>query len=112
VSGTTTYDSMYGPITVSGRVDCMDEKTIYELKAVDELSLEHRLQLIIYAWIFGNPDLKLKLINARTGECIEIENNGQVISDIMTTLFDAKYGSSSTQASASEPDDIFTACLI
>ena len=42
----------FGKIYVSGRIDAMDSDTIWEFKCVDNLTLEHKLQLIIYAWAY------------------------------------------------------------
>ena len=69
--------SPYGMINVSGNIDVIEASTVWEIKCVDVLQLEHMLQLMIYYWMFnmtckhdahklGPRDFKL--INVRTGE--------------------------------------------
>lgn len=106
-----THDSLYGPVTVSGRVDILSKDTIYELKATEDLTLEHKLQAIIYGWMFRDPHMKIKLVNARTGECLDIVNDMLVINDIVNTLLDAKYGSAVASAVAIS-ESPFSKCML
>lgn len=56
----------YGVIKLKGRVDCVTPDAVWEFKCVDSLTLESRLQLAIYAWIWkrqmAEPDvIRIKL---------------------------------------------------
>ena len=42
----------YGVVKIRGRVDCIDDDAVWELKCVDMLSIEHMLQVVLYAWIW------------------------------------------------------------
>lgn len=92
-----TY-SEFEPIIISGRVDAIDNETIWELKCVDSLSLEHFLQLTIYAWIWKHnyknsyKKRKFKLLNMKTGELYELIETSDLIEKIMKMLFDFKFG--------------------
>lgn len=44
----------YGNVKIRARIDCMTDDTIWELKCVEMLSIEHMLQVVIYAWIWKN----------------------------------------------------------
>lgn len=45
---------IYGNIEIFGIIDCVDDNTIWELKCVQSLQIEHKLQLLIYSWIWTN----------------------------------------------------------
>ena len=45
-------DNLYGQITLKGRFDAIDNDTLWEFKCVDSLSIEHKLQLIIYSYMW------------------------------------------------------------
>lgn len=58
-----------------GFADCMSTTGIFEIKCTKELTFEHRLQLMVYAWLFdynaiknNTETRKYKLINALSGE--------------------------------------------
>lgn len=106
----TTYDSIYGPLTVSGRVDILDQTSVYELKATTELTLEHQLQLIIYGWLFR--DRRMKLVNARTGECHEICNDTKIVNEIVNILLDVKYGTLVIDTNMTNSISPFNQCLL
>ena len=44
----------YGVVKIRGRIDCIDDDTVWELKCVDMLSIEHMLQVVLYAWMWHN----------------------------------------------------------
>lgn len=87
----------YGNIEVSGRLDTMDEEVILELKATDTLTLEHQLQLVLYAWMWNNVNLELcgsrvfKLINMRTGHVMRLEPTSHLLDEAVLILFHNKY---------------------
>jgi hypothetical protein len=89
----------YG-LEIVGFLDVMNDNIIYEIKCVQELSTDHFLQVIVYAWLWitttteaaaknGITEIKRKLfrlINVTTSEVYELENNIHI--DI---LFDISY---------------------
>lgn len=47
------YNSaLYGDVCLFGRVDCVTNDTVWELKCVDQISTEHMLQVVLYAWMW------------------------------------------------------------
>lgn len=89
---------IYGYINVRNIVDCFDDENLWEFKCVTNLTLEHILQLVVYAWIWQNcmaekyGDRKFNLLNIRTGERINVKYESEVIDEIMEVLFENKYG--------------------
>lgn len=64
----------YKPFRIVGRADLVTSKTLWELKCTSTISIEHKLQLIVYAWLWittnsDHPlDREFRLFNVRTGE--------------------------------------------
>jgi thymidine kinase len=65
-------------IQIEGRADLIDNLSLWELKCVDELSVDHIIQLALYAWIWQKTEFekrgsrKFRLLNIRTGEVLEL----------------------------------------
>jgi hypothetical protein len=85
-------------IKIAGRIDAFDDTTVYEFKCVDNISIDHKLQLILYSWLWSNSDLytkygnkSFKLLNIRTGELLQLTNDkfkiGQVVELILANKF-------------------------
>jgi len=58
-------------INIIGFADLIDDDTLWELKCVDELTAEHKIQLAVYAWIWRRnreDNRRFCLHNIRTGE--------------------------------------------
>lgn len=93
------HHKLYGLIQIKGRLDAISSDSVWEFKCVDYLSIEHKLQLIVYYWmwkkanmsnIYGNK--KFYLTNIKSGHCLllNIEQN-YLIEQIVNILFDEKY---------------------
>jgi len=78
----------------SARVDAITESTLWEFKFVTELSIEHFLQLMIYAWIWRTvypaKQKKFCLFNIRSNEVYELQNT-EGLTDVMKILICSKY---------------------
>jgi hypothetical protein len=84
----------YGDINISGRIDAYDDIYIWEFKCVSSLTLEHLLQLVIYAWIWERcegSNKKYRILNIRTGEVRELEYQSHLVDAIMELVFINKY---------------------
>lgn len=89
----------YGVIQLRGRLDAVTTDSVWEFKCVDHLSIEHKLQLLIYYWmwvesnmsdVYGNK--KFSLINIKSGQILELDTiNWYIIKQIVNLLFDEKY---------------------
>jgi hypothetical protein len=94
-----TYNhDTFGIIKIGGRIDAFDDETVYEFKCVDNISIEHKLQLILYSWLWSNSDLyknygtrNFKLLNIRTGETIQLIDNKFIITQIVELLLANKF---------------------
>jgi hypothetical protein len=99
----------YGVIQLSGRIDAFhaspdaSQKHLYEIKCVDALTLEHFLQLVVYAWMdmesttYDVGETVYKLLNLKTGEVYRLDltkTNVVKINDIILILFKNKFGES------------------
>ena len=88
----------FGIITIGGRIDAFDDTTVYEFKCVDNISIDHKLQLILYSWLWKNGDLyknygnkNFKLLNIRTGELLQLTNDNFKISQIVELILANKF---------------------
>lgn len=79
----------------SGRLDILSETTIWELKCTSKITLEHKLQVIVYAWLWNivhpQEPRKVVLFNVRTNERLRLECSTQLMTDIVVTLLRNKY---------------------
>jgi hypothetical protein len=118
-------DSVYkklpnGHVSVSGRIDAYDNNAVYEFKCVNELTIEHFLQLVVYAWLWKQPQQEQKslfeqygsrkflLINIRTDEIHELDPNSTYIDDIVDLLITHKFMKNDTNISDA---DFLKRCL-
>lgn len=88
------YESEFGTVKMIGFIDAIDNDVVWEFKCVDELTMEHMLQLIVYAWMLnirGEKMEQFKLLNIRTGEVRVLVQNWHEIDDVMKCLFSNKY---------------------
>jgi hypothetical protein len=80
----------------SARSDIITENIVWELKCTRELSIENKLQLVIYAWLWRNrtnhtEDEKMfKLFNIRTGELLRLDATNEVLTFIVIELIKSK----------------------
>lgn len=89
---------IFGEIRISARVDAFDDENIYEFKCVQSLSLDHKLQIILYYWLWHQSGMKMSygnrngvLINIRTGEIFRLKKNDYIINEIVNTIFMDKF---------------------
>lgn len=82
-------------ISIIGRIDAYDNNILWEFKCVNELKIEHLLQLIIYAWMWISKKkvpIKFKIMNIRSGEIRILNENWYLIDQVMECLFENKFG--------------------
>ena len=89
----TLYHDVYGQINISGRIDVVDNTTLWELKCVSSLTIEHLLQLIIYSWLWEKTMIgtyggkKYKILNIRTNEVRELKYQEHLVNQIIELIF-------------------------
>jgi hypothetical protein len=88
----------HGLIKIGARIDAFDNKSVYEFKCVDSISIEHKLQLILYNWLWKNSNLQknhghrdFKLLNIRTGELLQLVNDNYKITQIIELILANKF---------------------
>jgi hypothetical protein len=91
------YVSAYfGTIKFQGFIDAITRDTVWEIKCTSELSLEHHLQLVVYAWMMmrkSTETYQFKLINLKTGEIRRIKTLDYV-DEILANLINSKFSAS------------------
>jgi hypothetical protein len=97
VEGETLAFPEFGCVTLRGRLDTLDDEKIMEIKCVDALSVEHKLQLLVYAWMWknfyetGHGSREFKIVNIRTGEVWKLDGNSPLLDEAMHILLSNKY---------------------
>jgi hypothetical protein len=88
----------YGIIRIVGRIDAFDDTSVYEFKCVDSISIDHKLQLILYSWLWKNSNLQkkygnklFKLLNVRTGELLQLTNDSFKITQVIELILANKF---------------------
>ena len=80
----------------TARVDMITNDTIWELKCTSQISIEHLLQVVIYAWLwytmYPTSDKKFKILNIKTGELFQLESSIEQLTRIIVLLIKGKYG--------------------
>lgn len=75
-------------------IDVFSENSIWELKFTNQISIEHKIQLVIYAWIYQSmnlPSRDFKLFNIKTGELYVLNSNFDDLSTIVISILKGKY---------------------
>ena len=80
----------------TARVDLITENTLWELKCTSKITLEHLMQVVIYAWIMRilNPEKEkmCKILNIKTGERMRLDATTDELTQIVVALLRGKYG--------------------
>jgi len=78
----------------TARTDLITADTVWEIKCVKELTLDHQLQVIIYAWLYqmlGYSEKVFKLFNIRTNEVLELTATKEELDFVLISLLQGKY---------------------
>lgn len=78
----------------TARVDLLCDDFIYELKCTSELTLDHQIQVAIYAWLYrvlGLPERKFRLFNIKTGEIMELNISDGDLNKVMKAVLKGKF---------------------
>ena len=79
----------------SARTDLITTRTLWELKCTSDITTEHMIQTVIYAWIMRtiDPDFTkdIKIFNIRTGNVVKLDASKTVLDHIVVTLLKGKY---------------------
>jgi len=78
----------------TARTDLITSDTVWEIKCVREITMDHQLQVVIYAWLYkllGYPEKKFKIFNIRTNEIQELNADMEELDFIVISLLQGKY---------------------
>jgi hypothetical protein len=93
-------------IRFSGRADLITKRTLWELKCTGSLTIEHKLQTILYAWLWtivNTPGIasacdaenmkprEVRLFNIKTGEILRLNATFEELTIIVVELLRGKY---------------------
>jgi hypothetical protein len=91
----------YGIIQFRARLDAINDENVWEFKCVDSLSIEHKLQILIYYWLWQKSYQKIKhsqinkfnLFNIKSGQILQLDyySNIYKIEQVIELLLDEKY---------------------
>ena len=79
------------------RLDMITEISVWELKCCSQITIDHMLQVIIYAWLckllYGaiTASKKIKIFNIKTGEVLELVATLDELTEIVVELIRGKY---------------------
>jgi predicted GIY-YIG superfamily endonuclease len=90
--------SIYFPENIKFRfsaiIDLITEESVWELKCTSIISIDHKIQLIIYAWlwqILDKPSKTFKIFNIKTGELWVLHSTLEELTQIIVALLKSKY---------------------
>jgi hypothetical protein len=75
-------------------VDLITPFTVWEIKCTSSITIDHQLQLVIYAWLWGftgRPQREFKLLNIKTGERWVLQSHSGELQEIVVALLKGKY---------------------
>jgi AAA domain len=80
----------------SARLDLISKTHIWEIKCTQQLSMDHRLQVIIYAWLWRlvpgcDQEKPVRIMNIKGGESMEIRATTEELTRIVVELLRGKY---------------------
>lgn len=79
----------------TARVDMVTQESVWELKCCQQITIDHQLQVVIYAWLWRtlHPECtkKVKLFNIKTGEILELCATNDELTTIVVELLRGKY---------------------
>ena len=79
----------------SAIIDLETTGTVWELKCTSEISIDHKLQVVIYEWlwnmIYPENKKKFKLLNIKTGELLKLNATEDELTKIVVALLKGKY---------------------
>lgn len=80
---------------LNARIDLITPKTIWELKCTSETTVDHLLQVVVYAWIWRVATKRehrdFKILNIKTGEIQKLNATNEELTEIMFAIFKNNY---------------------
>ncbi len=87
----------------SAIIDLLTDSSVWELKCTGEISMDHKLQVCIYAWLWemlDKPVRDFKILNIITGEIVIMNYEPAELTQIVVALLKGKYEDTITKTDA------------
>jgi hypothetical protein len=92
----------------TARTDIITAKTLWEIKCVREITMDHKLQVVIYAWLYQilnkEKAIAVRIFNINTNNVLELKASFEQLNYIVVSLLQGKY-----QESVAKTDEEFLA---
>lgn len=79
----------------TARTDLITASTVWEIKCTSKISMDHLLQVVIYAWLWlvTKPDdpKVFKIFNIKTGEILRLDASREDLDYIVISILQGKY---------------------
>lgn len=77
----------------TARTDLITQTSMWEIKCVREITMDHQLQVVIYAWLLKmkSAEKEVKIYNIRTGEIQRLDATKEELDYIVISLLQGKY---------------------
>jgi hypothetical protein len=78
----------------SARTDIITYKTLWEIKCTSDITHEHMIQTVIYAWLWRMiypKNIDAKIFNIKTGVIYRLDATTEQLTNIMVMLLKGKY---------------------
>ena len=78
----------------SARLDLVTENTVWELKCTSKITIDHLLQVVVYAWLWKilvADERRIRILNIKTGELLELCASLDELTFIVVALLKGKY---------------------
>jgi hypothetical protein len=92
------YFEPHNTFRFTARMDVIGDEFLWELKCTHKISIDHLLQVVIYAWLWqmlpeniDAPLKRFKIMNIRTGEIQRLVATREEINTIMVALLKSKF---------------------
>ena len=78
----------------TARVDLETDSTVWEIKCTTDITAEHFLQVVVYAWLWkcAMDEKEFKILNIKTGEIYKLNATLEQLTTIMVAILKGKYG--------------------
>lgn len=88
----------------TARIDLETDSTVWEIKCTTDITAEHFLQVVVYAWLWrcavnkgegegeGNGEKDFKILNIKSGEIYKLNASLDQLTTIMVAILKGKYG--------------------
>jgi len=78
----------------TARTDIITPTTVWEIKCTSKLSMDHLLQVVIYAWLWKvtrEEEKDFKIVNIKTGEILRLAGSREELDYIIISILQGKY---------------------